>query len=201
MLEDRTLVVADIHLGRASSFHVQGLPLPLHDITSDLERLHQLCQVHQAKRLLINGDLFHHPAGLSADLERLVENWITRLEIPVDLILGNHEEKLPRLPPSLRAVPSLERAGFLVLHDPLQTPQGRPTLAAHWHPVAKIKDGKRTTLRVPCFLLRGKMLVLPAFGTFTGGAVIAPLPEDRLFIGWENNVMEVPAALLPQPEA
>ena len=69
-------------------------------------------------------------------------------------------------------------------------------VSAHWHPVAKIADGKRTSLRLPCFLLRRNVLVLPSFGSFTGGALVDREEGDRLFVAPGDRVIEVPEKLL-----
>jgi hypothetical protein len=72
-------------------------------------------------------------------------------------------------------------------------------LASTWArvmPVARIADCKRTSLRLPCFLLRGAVLVAPSFGTFTGGAIIAREKGDRVFVAPGDRVIEVPEELL-----
>jgi DNA ligase-associated metallophosphoesterase len=195
-LSDGSVVVADLHLGKATAFQARGLAIPEGDSAADLNRLRTICEQVAATRLLINGDLFHSPAGLSPEIEQLLEDWLASLSFPVQLILGNHDRALRRVPASLQPVDSLEAAGFLLVHDPAEAPAGRPTIAAHWHPVAKIADGKRSSLRLPCFLARGDLLVQPAFGSFTGGVVVAPEPADRFFVAPADRVIEVPAPLL-----
>ena len=70
LLEDGTLVVADLHLGKASAFQAKGLAIPEGDSEADIKRLTELCKWNQATRLVINGDLFHSPAGLTEEIER-----------------------------------------------------------------------------------------------------------------------------------
>jgi DNA ligase-associated metallophosphoesterase len=195
-LADGTLIVADLHLGKAIAFQACGLAIPDGDSKADLTRLTELCQRRGATRLLINGDLFHSPAGLTPAIEQLLETWLSSLSIPVQLVLGNHDRKLPRLPAALAAVDSVKTAGFHIVHDPADAPPGIPAITAHWHPVARIADGKRTSLRLPCFLLRGSTLVLPSFGTFTGGAIIDREKGDHVFVAPADRVIDVPAALL-----
>lgn len=196
LLEDGTLVVADLHLGKASAFQAKGLAIPEGDSEADIKRLTELCKWNQATRLVINGDLFHSPAGLTEEIERLMETWLNEFTLPVELVLGNHDRKLPRIPHGLSPVPFAEYAGFHIVHDPADAPEGVPVIAAHWHPVAKIADGKRTSLRLPCFVLREDMLILPAFGSFTGGQVIDPEPGDRFFVSPGDEVVEVPTELI-----
>jgi uncharacterized protein len=196
LLPDRTLVVADLHLGKATAFQAKGLAVPEGDSHADLNRLATICEQVRATRIVINGDLFHSPAGLSIEIERLLETWLSAIGLPVELVLGNHDRKLPRLPNWLTAVHSVEHAGVHLVHDPADAPEGVPVVAAHWHPVAKIADGKRTSLRLPCFLLRRNVLVLPSFGTFTGGAIVDREEGDRLFVAPGDRVIEVPEKLL-----
>jgi DNA ligase-associated metallophosphoesterase len=196
LLEDATLVVADLHLGKASAFQARGLAIPEGDSEADLHRLTALAKWHQAERLVVNGDLFHSPAGLTDEIERLIEKWLDEVRIPVQLVLGNHERKLPRIPHGMHPVESLVRAGVHIVHDPKDAPEGAVSVTAHWHPYVKIADSKRTSLRLPCFLLRGDMLVLPAFGSFTGGQIMDREEGDRYFVSPGEDVVEVPAELV-----
>jgi DNA ligase-associated metallophosphoesterase len=196
LLPDRTLVVADLHLGKATAFQAKGLAIPEGDSHADLERLRMLCEQVGANRLVVNGDLFHSPAGLTAEIEHLLQAFVSSARIPIELVLGNHDVKISRLPAWLPAARSMEYGGVHLVHDPADAPCDRPVIAAHWHPVAKIADGKRTSLRLPCFLLRRNLLVLPSFGSFTGGSIVDLEKGDRVFVAPGERVIEVPAPLL-----
>ena len=196
LLEDGTLVVADLHLGKATAFQARGLAIPEGDSQADLDRVTALVEWHQATHLIVNGDLFHSPAGLTDEIQQLLETWLNNLRIPVQLILGNHERKLPFIPHGLDPAGSTECVGFHIVHDPKDAPDDRPAITAHWHPVVKIADGKRTALRLPCFLLRREMLVLPSFGSFTGGQVLPPEKGDRYFVNPGEDIVEVPPELV-----
>jgi metallophosphoesterase superfamily enzyme len=50
------------------------------------------------------------------------------------------------------------------------------------------------SLRLPCFWLRDGLIVLPAFGEFTGGVSIAREPGDRVIAIAEQRLFEIPAA-------
>jgi hypothetical protein len=60
---------------------------------------------------------------------------------------------------------------------------------------ASSPDGKRTSLRLPCFWLRESCLVLPSFGSFTGGQIVQPLPGHRVFTVLRDKVVELPETL------
>lgn len=196
LLPDQTLVAADVHLGKASAFQARGLAVPEGDSSADLARLTLLVRRHHASRLIINGDLFHSSAGFTLDIEQSIQTWLSNIGVPVLLVVGNHDHKLPRLPQNLESVTSIQVKNFHIVHDPADVENHRPAIAAHWHPVARIADGKRTSLRLPCFLLRDGILVLPSFGSFTGGAIIERKAGDRVFVFPRDQVIEVPSPLL-----
>jgi len=195
--ESATLIVADIHLGKSAAFRARGLPLPEGDSARDIARLGALCEKYQAAQLVIAGDLFHALSGITPELETALAEFLTTLAIPTTLIVGNHDLKLAQLPTLLHPVSHLDLAqGIRVIHDPAHATAERLHLAGHWHPVVKIPDGRRTSLRLPCFLARGNTLVLPAFGSFTGGAILKPQPQDRIFVTLREAVIELPPTLL-----
>jgi DNA ligase-associated metallophosphoesterase len=196
LTDSSTLIVADIHLGKSAAFRAKGLPVPEGDSARDLGRLLDLAKMTNASLLVIAGDLFHSPTGITPELEAALADFMNRIGIPVTLVVGNHDIKIPQLPAGLRSVPHLDIAENLrVIHDPAHVSGKRLHIAGHWHPVVKIPDGKRTSLRLPCFLFRDNTLVLPAFGSFTGGAILDAKPDDRVFVALRDQVVELPAAL------
>lgn len=190
-----SLIVADVHLGKSATFRARGLPVPEGDTELDLTRIRNLVHETHARHLVIAGDLFHAPAGITGDLSDLLGDFIRTLGIPLTLILGNHDAKLRHLPSNLVALPHLDQGAIRIIHDPKDASPDHLNIAGHWHPVARIPDGRRTSLRLPCFLYRKQTLVIPSFGSFTGGAIIHPEPGDRLFIPLRGQVIELPEAL------
>lgn len=92
----RALIVADLHLEKASWFAARGQMLPPHDSLATLEDLAALVTATDARELWCLGDNFHDPHGpsrllpdalaLLARLTTLVSwTWIT----------GNHDAHLP----------------------------------------------------------------------------------------------------------
>lgn len=61
----RTLLVADLHLGKAASFRAQGLPVPAGTTRENLHRLEALLARHPAERLVFLGDFLHAAQGRS----------------------------------------------------------------------------------------------------------------------------------------
>jgi len=195
--EQSTLVVADIHLGKSAVFRANGLPVPEGDTARDFLRLLDLVRKCGAAHLVIAGDLFHARSGMTPELEMALAEFFQAIGIPVTLVVGNHDAKIAPLPEELRHTPHLDLAADIrVIHDPAQAGGGGFHISGHWHPVVRIADGKRPSLRLPCFLVRENTLVLPAFGSFTGGATITPQADDRFFVALREHVVELPAALV-----
>lgn len=190
------LIVADLHLGKSAAFRARGLAVPEGDTPRDLQRLLELVRIHRPDHLVIAGDLFHSAAGLTSDIEQEFDQFRSTIGCRLTLVVGNHDAKLARLPSGLEAVDQLHLGGIHVVHDPKDRRADAPmSICGHLHPVARIEDGKRTRLRLPCFHLSDKLLVLPAFGSFTGGRIIEPEPGDRVFVFPGNEVVEVPPSL------
>jgi uncharacterized protein len=193
----RTLVVADIHLGKSAVFRARGLPVPEGDTARDLGRLLAMVKQYKAAHLVIAGDLFHAPLGITPELEIELQAFLIDINIPVTLVLGNHDLKLREVPHSLNSVTHLDLGETLrIIHDPDHATNDRLHISGHWHPVVKIRDGARTSIRLPCFFLRGNTLVMPAFGSFTGGAVMDAKSGDRVFALVRDQVVELPESLV-----
>lgn len=190
-----TLIIADVHLGKSATFRARGLPVPEGDTELDLTRIRNLVHETHSEHLIIAGDLFHAPAGVTEELAELLGDFIASLVVPLTLISGNHDAKLKQLPAGLIALNHLDVGALRILHDPKDASQDHLNIAGHWHPMVRIPDGKRTSLRLPCFLFRNNTLVLPSFGSFTGGAIMEPEPGDRFFVPLRGQVVELPSGL------
>ena len=54
-------------------------------------------------------------------------------------------------------------------------------LAGHVHPVYVLAT-RFDALRLPCFVVGTQGLLLPSFGSFTGGHAVKPGPGDRIYV-------------------
>ena len=64
-----TLLVADLHLGKAATFRKAGIPVPEGSAQRDLARLADLVVRHAVRRLLVLGDLFHARSGCTEQVQ------------------------------------------------------------------------------------------------------------------------------------
>lgn len=206
-----TLLVADLHLGKAATFRHAGLPVPEGTAQADLDRLARLLADSSARRLVILGDLLHAAVGCTpaviAGFRRLRDRFPA---IPFLLVLGNHDVAARRHAAALGldgCVTRLDEPPFRFVHDSsgetVVPPEVRLTLAGHLHPRARVGGpaGGRVTQR--CFHLgtsEGRTLLLPAFGSFTGGVVICPAPDDRVWMAGDDAVVDVTPLLCARHE-
>ena len=187
----QTLIVSDLHLGKAGHFRKSGIPAPSGINQKNIERLDDLLQQYMPTRLLMLGDLFHSDANREwLEFERFTNKWST---IEMLLIRGNHDYLHPSFydAAGITSVDALEESGFLFLHDAndASASDGAIIFSGHVHPGIKLRGKGRQSLRLPCFLMSGKQIILPAFGEFTGLHVVKPKPDEQIYVVAENNVI------------
>ena len=179
---ERTLVVADLHFEKGSSYAARfGQMLPPYDTRETLDRLDRELTLLSPDRLIFLGDSFHDGGGearLAADDYRRLES----LALGRELVwaVGNHDADGPRVLPG-EIIDEAEIAGLTLRHEPVPGMQ-LGEVAGHLHPAAKVTSGRATTRR-RCFVTDGQRLVLPAFGAFTGGLNILDEAFSNLFAG------------------
>ena len=188
-----TLIVADLHWGKDATFRAAGLAIPPGTTADDLARLDCALERTGAARLLLLGDLLHARAGRDAATFARVAEWRARhAELAVTLVRGNHDRGAGDPPAkwgfAVAGEPLLVEP-FVLCHHPQESPAGY-VLAGHLHPAARLRGAGRQQLQLPCFWFGPQAGVLPAFGGFTGGALVRPAPGDRVFVLAGDAVLE-----------
>lgn len=196
-----TLVVADPHWGKAATLRRAGIPVPPGGTAGDLRRLDAALARAEARRLVILGDLYHARSGRLADSTRAtIAAWRARHPaLEIVLVRGNHDRHAgdPDAELGIACMDEPWHEGpFAFRHHP-DGGTGAFVLAGHVHPVARIAGPGRQALRLPAFLAGPDRLLLPAFGSFTGGAETAPAPGDQVVVIAEETLIELPAGARP----
>lgn len=189
----RSLVIADVHLGKSATFRTRGIPIPEGDTADDLARLDMLIKFHEPAELIIAGDLVHAADGLTPHIVGKLRAWLDELSIPVILTEGNHDRKsrIPDLP--LKIVRDHSIGELTITHDPADLPPDRAGLAGHHHPAHRVTISHREHHRFKGFHLRHPHhLILPAFSQFTGTHPIVPTANDRFFAITPGKCHEIP---------
>ncbi len=163
----RTLVVADLHFEKASHFAARGQPLPRYDTALTLAALTDVIARRAPERVICLGDSFHDSqAGERLETENA--DALRALTARYDWIwvAGNHDPAPP------------ENLGGTVVHDFCMGPltfrhiahadARAGEISGHFHPKAAVPTRWRRVVR-PCFAVNATRVILPAFGSFTGG--------------------------------
>jgi len=204
----RTLILADLHLGKTNALRARGsrLPasLPQRLLDRQLDHLDQAIRLTRAERVLIVGDLLHAGIGLDAPLVDAVARRFARWRARIELIPGNHDRAIDAVAQrwGIRVLPTaLVDGPFAFAHNPVDAPPGVFTWAGHVHPVLAMHSGADSA-RLPCFHLSDGLGLLPAFSTFTGGSPVRPAAADRVFAIVDNRVrLFLGPATDPPPQA
>lgn len=201
LARSRTLLVADVHIGKAATFRSLGVPVPHGTTGETLAALTLLIRKTGARRIVFLGDFLHSVKSQASAVIGALARW--RSAHPaLDLVLvrGNHDARAGD-PPACLGIEAVaepfvsEAAGGLALcHHPVSRP-GAFVIAGHLHPCVGISGRAREHLRLPCFWFGDDVGVLPAFGAFTGMHPIAPAGlRDRVFAVAGDSVSKVPLA-------
>jgi DNA ligase-associated metallophosphoesterase len=163
----RALLVADLHLEKASWFARLGQMLPPYDTLATLSDLTALVVSMGAEEIWCLGDSFHDRHGCDR-LPAKAREMLTALTAATrwTWITGNHD---PGIADHCGGaiVDDAEVDGLLLRHqaDPREP---RPELSGHFHPKLRITHRGRQVSR-RCFVATERKLILPAFGSLTGG--------------------------------
>jgi uncharacterized protein len=193
-----TLLVADVHLGKASSFRQLGVPVPSGTTNENLGVLADDLKSTQARRLVFLGDFLHSRHAQTNELHTALKSWRdAHCSISMLLIRGNHDSRAGDPPASLMIdiVDGPFALGPLALCHHPQTIVGKYTLAGHWHPCVTLNGKARERLRLPCFWFGDEAThpvgILPAYGSFTGMHPIERRTSDTVFAVAGDTVRRV----------
>ncbi len=174
-----TLIVADLHLEKGSSFAARGVLLPPYDKRETLDRLAAAIDRPGLRRVVCLGDSFHDDGAavrLGDGDERRLAGLISACEWV--WVAGNHDPH-PQRSLGGRIVAEELRLGPLAFrHIAAAAPLGE--VSGHYHPKASLQwRGRRLAGR--CFVHDERRLILPAFGAYAGGLDVRDPALRRLF--------------------
>jgi DNA ligase-associated metallophosphoesterase len=192
-----TVIVADTHFGKSSHFARHGIAVPAGSDESDRERLSQLLRTARADRLIVLGDFLHAALEPGSRESSDLEQWVAELSASVEMhvVAGNHD----------RGTSSSTWTGlrwwerefvdppFRFIHDVQRARQSNAaplfSLSGHVHPVVRLRELGKRSMRVPVFWRRAADLILPSFGVFTGGFAVSPQQGERMFAVGPSGVV------------
>src|SRR6185437_2977568 len=117
--QQKTLIAADVHLGKVGHFRKAGIAVPRHMEQNDLGVLSDLVYEHKPEKIIFLGDFFHSDINSDWDWFVLWRSQFPGLEIT--LVRGNHDiiddEQYTQVNIALHD--ELLAGPFLMLHHPL----------------------------------------------------------------------------------
>ena len=161
------LLVADLHLEKASWFARLGQFLPPYDSQATLTALAECVERSGATRLYCLGDSFHDRFGCDR-LPAAARALLTGLTGKLDWvwIVGNHDPGFADHCGG-RLADEVEIGGIVLRHQAVPD-DPRPEMSGHFHPKLRLHlKGRNVSRR--CFVASATKLILPAFGSLTGG--------------------------------
>ncbi len=205
----RLLCAADIHFEKASFFSYFGSFLPPYDSLETLERLQAAIVEHEPHSFIALGDSFHdvHAAArmdgkvltLLNDLIATVPDW--------QWVTGNHDPTIDTRVIG-RRIAEVQIENIIFRHE-YEFDSTLAEISGHFHPKASVTI-KGTRISGPCFLLGHsgagdsavERLIMPAFGTLTGGMSInsvellrrIPLETRAVCLTHQQNVYAIDEA-------
>ena len=161
------LLVADLHLEKASFYARQGQMLPPYDSQATLEELGELISKTGATAVFCLGDNYHDGGG-EARLEPEAARQLAAMTAALDWvwITGNHDRDVAGLWGG-KVVDEWAGEGLALRHEATADSR-QPEISGHYHPKVRIAvRGRHVSRR--CFVRGQQHLILPAFGSLTGG--------------------------------
>ena len=206
LTKSRTLVVADLHFEKGSSYVAKGTLLPPYDTRRTLETLTGAIRAFAPKRIVCLGDSFHDGEAFERlqreDAARIAElggniRWIW--------ITGNHD---PHVPKDIGGLVTKEWARDDLTFRHIARAGADPgEVSGHYHPKAVVRTRSRTISR-RCFVTDGRRLILPAFGAYTGGlnvmdsAITDLFPNSmETYVIGDSRVYRIPVKRLRAPRS
>jgi uncharacterized protein len=199
---EKTLFVADVHLGKAASFRAVGVPVPSGHSRDDLARLSALIDAHAIAHLVVLGDLVHNRASYTPALDHAMRGFAAaHPKLKKTLVIGNHDESAGH-PPVHWDIDCINDdfpiSPFIAAHAPeigantdVASNENSFRLAGHLHPAAWLRTA-REAINLPCFWQSKQQLVLPSFGSLTGRYTVEPAPGDVTFVVTAQQIFRNP---------
>jgi DNA ligase-associated metallophosphoesterase len=195
--EQKILLIADPHFGKAASFRSAGIGIPGGMTRDDLNRLGALIVKYEPRKLIVLGDLIHSASSKSREVLHQFKKWRAEFSgVEMILIQGNHDRGAGNTPAEFKfeRIEKKIRIGSVLLSHKPGVHADCYTIAGHVHPAVRLKGIAKHSQIFPCFYFSPQFAILPAFGSFTGHHMIKPTSEDRIYIVAGNEIIKASPA-------
>jgi DNA ligase-associated metallophosphoesterase len=185
---ERWLAVADLHFGYELSQRAAGALVPLWGMATISQRLTELVDEYEPRRLIVVGDLVHDKTA-AREAAQLLREFAARCEVAV--VAGNHDRQLRGHVDMVESVQT-DQFHFHHGHCAADVP-GRIQIIGHHHPAAVITDGAGLRLKCPAFVQQSNCWIMPAFSPWAAGTRWTPDESSRVWLCTASRVFPLPA--------
>ncbi|MEM7160799.1 MAG: ligase-associated DNA damage response endonuclease PdeM [Bacteroidota bacterium] len=188
-IKNRSVIISDLHLGKASHFRKNGIPVPFDLAVENISRLEKIIQTSQPKEILILGDLFHSKMNLEWENFKALRFHFSQINFT--LIEGNHDtfNAIEYQKANMNVYAFLERDAIIYSHEPVKSTIFN--IHGHIHPAVRLKGAAKQSLRMPCFFISNNKMTLPAFGSFTGKHTLQVKSNDAVFGIVDDKIIDL----------
>ncbi len=155
-IEEKSLIVGDLHLEKSTSYIDQGNFLPPYDFL---------------------GDVFHDNSAFDRLKKKEKQLFKDILKKNVIWVKGNHDNNFKYV--NIKTYTSYKLKNFIFSH--ISDKKNKLEISAHYHPKVTFKF-KGTKISKPCFLIDKEKIILPAYGAYTGGLNISSDIYKNVFL-------------------
>lgn len=183
--QQNLLIFSDLHLEKGSFLTQFANPLPRFDSKDTLKRMRLMMTRYDCQNVICLGDSLHDGNALSrmqsVDLVHL--NTLVKSVDKWTWVLGNHDPEIPAAILGERAA-NVQLRNILLVHEPetlSKHANAEAQIIGHFHPKSSYKLANRKVTG-KSFVCASDILLMPAFGKYTGGLDIKDTAFLPLFI-------------------
>lgn len=191
--DQKMLILADLHVGKAAHFRKNGIPIPNTISQVDLQRLTYLFHFYEVEKVLIVGDIIHSKTNSEVEKFQLwKQQWP---HIQWILVKGNHDRLAQRDWEQLGLTNILDELNIqdlLFIHEPPKIlKENTFYISGHIHPGVLLWSLSRSKIRLPAFVLQEQQLILPAFSQFTGLDTESIVGAEKYYVITDQSIIEL----------
>ncbi|MCW3124023.1 MAG: putative phosphoesterase [Flavipsychrobacter sp.] len=190
--DERLLIIADVHLGKASHFRKGGISIPAHAQLADYTNLEKLIKDTNPLNVYFLGDLFH--STFNRDWHYFCDLIALFPVVKFTLVKGNHDliDHALFKDICIDVVNTIEDDHFIYSHEPLtEVSTGKVNIVGHIHPGIVLTGIGRQSIKLPCFYITDSLVILPAFGVLTGLYSMERTKDTQIFAVLPDSIKRI----------
>jgi len=190
-VEESALVLSVVHIGKSAHFRKNGIAIPTMANKNNHWRIVDILEKTKPLKLIFLGDLSH--SSENEEWEEFIDFMQQFPDVKQILVKGNHDvlSEKKYIDAGIEVIDSFRKNGLRWEHEQVEDGSDEFQISGHVHPGIRLKGGAKQSIVLPCFYFSKNRALMPAFGEFTGLAIIKPKKEDRILIIAENKLTEI----------